>query len=113
MRVFVDTNFELYKDYTLVLGDMGELGENEIKYHTDLGSYINNKPNLNRNAKIISIGTLSKNITDAITKCETHHFNSIEEGVDFLKNNIQPPVTLFLKASRSMKFENIISGLNG
>ena len=40
-------------------------------------------------------------------------FSSIEEGVSYLKNNIQPPVTLFLKASRSMKFENIISGLNG
>ena len=113
MRVFVDTIFEHYKDYAIVLGDMGELGENEVKYHTDLGRYINNKSNLNKDAKIISIGTLSKNITDAITNCETHHFNTIEEGVNYLKNNIHPHVTLFLKASRSMKFENIISGLNG
>ena len=90
---------------------MGELGEKERKYHTDLGLYINNKPNLNKNAKIISIGTLSKNITDAITNCETHHFDTIDEGVEYLKN-IKSPVTLFLKASRSMKFENIISGLN-
>ena len=111
MRAFVDTIFELYKDYSLVLGDMGELGENEIKYHTDLGSYINNKPNLNKNAKIISVGTLSKNITDAITNCETHHFNSIDECIPFLKTSICHPTTLFLKASRSMKFENIISGL--
>ncbi len=111
MRVFVDTIFELYKDYTLVLGDMGELGENEIKYHRELGEYINNKANLNKNAKIISIGTLSKNITDEITNCEAHHFNTIEEGVNYIKNNITPPNTLFLKASRSMKFENIISGL--
>lgn len=113
MRVFVDTIFELYKDYTLVLGDMGELGENEVKYHRELGEYINNKQNLNKNAKIISIGALSKNITDVITNCETHHFDSIEEGIKFLKENITPPTTLFLKASRSMKFENIISGLNG
>ena len=113
MRAFVDTIFELYKDYTLVLGDMGELGENEVKYHRELGEYINNKQNLNKNAKIISIGALSKNITDVITNCETHHFNSIEEGIKFLKENITPPTTLFLKASRSMKFENIISGLNG
>ena len=113
MRVFVDTIFEHYKDYALVLGDMGELGENEVKYHSDLGRYINNKSNLNKNAKIISIGTLSKNITDAITNCETHHFDTIKEGVNYLKNNITPPTTLFLKASRSMKFENIISGLNG
>ena len=111
MRAFVDTIFELYKDYALVLGDMGELGDNEVQYHRELGEYINNKPNLNKNAKIISIGTLSKNITDAITTCETHHFNSIEEGVNYLRNNITPPTTLFLKASRSMKFENIITNL--
>ena len=113
MRAFIDTIFEHYKDYVLVLGDMGELGENEGKYHTDLGEYINNKPNLNKNAKIISIGTLSKNITDKITNCETHHFNSTDECIPYLKSNIYPPVTLFLKASRSMKFENIISGLQG
>ena len=113
MKAFVDTIFELYKDYTLVLGDMGELGVDEVMYHKELGEYINSKSNLNKNAKIISIGTLSKNITDAITKCETHHFDSTEEGVNYLKNNVSPPTTLFLKASRSMKFENIISGLNG
>ena len=108
MRAFVDTIFELYKDYVLILGDMGELGENEIEYHSELGKYINDKNNLNPNTKIISIGTLSKNITDSITKCETHHFNSIEESVGYLKENIYPPTTLFLKASRSMKFERII-----
>ena len=31
MRAFVDTIFEHYKNYVLILGDMGELGENEIK----------------------------------------------------------------------------------
>ena len=108
MRAFVDTIFELYDDYVLILGDMGELGENEVKYHRELGDYINNKNNLNKSTKVISIGTLSKNITDSITKCETKHFNSIEEVIPYLKENIQPPVKLFLKASRSMKFEKII-----
>ena len=108
MRAFVDTIFELYKDYVLVLGDMGELGKDEVKYHSELGEYINQKNNLNKSAKVISIGTLSKNITDSITKCETKHFNSIEEAIPYLKENIQPPVKLFLKASRSMKFEKII-----
>ena len=112
MRAFVDTILELYKDYVLVLGDMGELGENEVKYHRELGEYINNKNNLNKNAKIISIGNLSKNITDAVTKCAVYHFDTIDDAVVFLKKNIQPPVKLFLKASRSMKFENIISGLS-
>ena len=108
MRAFVDTILELYKNYTLILGDMGELGTNEIKYHSDLGKYINDKKNLSPDTKIISIGNLSKNITDSITKCETHHFDSIEDTIPYLRKSINPETTLFLKASRSMKFEKII-----
>lgn len=108
MRAFVDTIFELYKDYSLILGDMGELGENEIKYHRELGEYINSKKNLNPQTKVISIGTLSKNITDSIKNCETKHFETIEDAIPYLKSSIIPPTTLFLKASRSMKFEKII-----
>jgi len=108
MRAFVDTIFEHYKNYTLILGDMGELGENEIQYHKELGEYINNKTNLSSSAKIISIGTLSKNITDSITKCDTAHFVNIENVIPYLQLNIKSGTTIFLKASRSMKFERII-----
>ena len=108
MRAFVDTIFELYDNYTLVLGDMGELGENEADYHRELGEYINNHKKLNPNTTIISIGELSKNITDAIDNCKTAHFETIEDGVNYIKANISKSSILFLKASRSMKFERII-----
>ena len=108
MRVFVDTIFELYKNYVIILGDMGELGEDEIKYHADLGKYINEKENLPQNAKIISIGKLSKNITENIDRCFTKHFDIKEEAVNYIRENINKNSILFLKASRSMKFEQII-----
>ena len=108
MRAFVNTIFELYDNYTLVLGDMGELGANEINYHRELGEYINLHKKLNQNAVVISIGNLSKNITDKITNCKTAHFSTIEDGVNYIKNNISKSSKLFLKASRSMKFERII-----
>ena len=112
MRAFVDTIFELYDNYTLVLGDMGELGENEIQYHKELGEYINNHKKLSPNTTIISIGELSKNITDTIDNCKTAHFENIDCAVDFIKNNIDKASKLFLKASRSMKFERIIELLS-
>ena len=112
MRAFIDTITELYTNYAIILGDMGELGTNEIKYHSDLGEYINNKNNLAPDTKIISIGTLSKNITDSVTKCKTEHFDKIEKAIPYLKTNIQSGTTLFLKASRSMKFEKIIELLS-
>ena len=98
MRAFVDTIFELYNDYVLILGDMGELGENEVQYHKELGEYIFAK---NPNARVLTVGKLAKNIANS-------NFKTVEEVVDYIKNNISKESKLFLKASRSMKFERII-----
>ena len=111
MRAFVDTIFEHYDNYTLVLGDMGELGVNEINYHRELGEYIDRHKKLNPNTTIISIGNLSKNITDCIKNCKTEHFESIESAAKYIKHNISKSSKIFLKASRSMKFEKIIEAL--
>lgn len=106
MRAFINTIFELYTNYIIILGDMGELGENEIQYHKDLGKYIFNK---NSNIEILSVGNLSKNITD---NCNGKHFENIENCVNYIRQNISKDKKIFLKASRSMKFENIIDFLN-
>lgn len=98
MRAFVDTVFELYDNYLLVLGDMGELGENEVKYHKELGEYISTK---NPSAQVLTIGNLSKNIAEP-------NFKTIEDAVEYIKKNVSKDTKIFLKASRSMKFERII-----
>ena len=105
MKAFIDTVCELYDNYILILGDMGELGENEVYYHQEVGRYINNK---NSEAKIISIGNLSKNIS---AQCNGTHFENISSAVNYIKSNVSTDTKLFLKASRSMKFENIIEEL--
>jgi UDP-N-acetylmuramoyl-tripeptide--D-alanyl-D-alanine ligase len=112
MRAFIDTIFELYPDYTIILGDMGELGDNEQKYHQELGAYVNSHKKLNKNMTILSVGTLSKNITNAITNCEVKHFDNIEACVEYIKMRITQNYPIFLKASRSMRFEKIIEQLN-
>ncbi len=111
MKAFVDTIFELYDNYTLVLGDMGELGVNEIQYHKDLGKYINNHKKLNPKTTVITIGTLSENISEEIKNCKGISFKDIESAVEYIKNNIPKDSKIFLKASRSMKFEKIIDRL--
>ncbi len=98
MRAFVDTIFELYDNYVLILGDMGELGENEVQYHKELGEYIFKK---NSEAKILTVGSLSKYIAKP-------NFETIEDAVEYMKNNISRNTKIFLKASRSMKFEKFI-----
>ena len=106
MRAFINTIFELYDNYTVILGDMGELGNNEVEYHKELGKYIYQK---SPSAKIITIGTLSKNISD---NCNGIHFETIENSIPYIKNNVSKTAKIFLKASRSMKFEKIIELLN-
>lgn len=106
MRAFIDTICELYKNYVIILGDMGELGENEVQYHKELGEYINRK---GIGKSVISIGDLSKNITDS---CGGKHFDTIENAVAYVQKNITKDKKIFLKASRSMKFEQIIKELN-
>lgn len=111
MRAFTDTILEHYKNCALVLGDMGELGENEVQYHKELGEYINNHKKLNPNTQIITIGSLSKNISEMVKKCKSIHFEEIPQAVKYIKENISHEYKIFLKASRSMKFEKVIEKL--
>ena len=62
---------------------------------------------MNQEAQILSIGELSVNITDEIDKCFSLHFNTIEDACNYIMSNIKG-AKIFLKASRSMKFERII-----
>ena len=98
MKAFVDTIFDLYDNYLLILGDMGELGEDEIEYHKEIGEYIYKK---NPQARIVTIGNLAKYIGEP-------NFLTLKDAVDYIKSNISKDTKIFLKASRSMKFEKII-----
>ena len=108
MKATLNTVFELYPNSVIVLGDMGELGINESKYHSEIGEFINiKKPS----AKILTVGELSKNISDKINCCYTKNFDNTEDVTRYILANIENGTTIFLKASRSMKFENIIENL--
>ncbi|MGX7111272.1 UDP-N-acetylmuramoyl-tripeptide--D-alanyl-D-alanine ligase [Gemella cuniculi] len=104
--VISDLNDFEYK--TVVLGDMFELGKNEVEYHSEIGKYISeNSKNINL---IISVGNLAKNITNNVSNknIKTIHFSSTNEVSQYLINNTHINEVILFKASRSMKLENII-----
>ena len=111
MKAFVDTVFELYDNYVLVLADMKELGKDEILYHKELGEYINNHKLLKPDALVISIGDLAKNITEKIDRVSSLHFSDTKSAAEYIKNNVSADKTLFLKGSRGMKLEELITAL--
>ena len=115
MKAALSTVLELYPNSVLVLGNMGELGQDEIFYHKQIGDFILDKLDENNHVKIITVGNLAKEIAE-IVKEKGIFAVSFEENsqvVEYIKNNIEKDKTIFLKASRSMKFEEIFNGLKG
>ncbi len=104
MKAAITAFLGLYDgDKYLVLADMMELGENEVKYHKELGAFLNRFENLT----LITIGGLSKNISDECSH-PSHNFSSNIEAAEFLKHEAKKNSTILLKGSRSMKLEEII-----
>lgn len=98
-----------YNYKRIILGDMYELGKNEILFHENVGKYINDIKNNTIN-EVISIGKLAKNITKNIKKdtIKTIHFDDINKISDYIKQNKINNEILLFKASRSMQLEKII-----
>tara|TARA_Y100001970_G_scaffold160165_1_gene195934 strand:- start:64 stop:1395 length:1332 start_codon:yes stop_codon:yes gene_type:complete len=93
----------------LVIGDMKELGLESKKKHINLGEYINKKnPDL-----VFSFGELIFDTTSQLKnkKTSSKHFTDIRILIDNLKSDLIKGDAIYFKASRSLKFENIIKAL--
>lgn len=90
---------------SVVLGDMGELGLNEEEYHRETGEFLDTL----ECDYVLTIGDLAKFIQPKTIK--TLHFETKEELVNFILNNLPPKSNILFKASRFMKFEDIIEEL--
>ena len=93
-----------------ILGDMGELGENEIPLHEDVGRYA-----AGRTDHLIAIGELSKNLCEAAKNENPDLSASWYESVDaFLANadrELQDGDSVLVKASHFMQFSRIVDAL--
>ncbi len=93
-----------------VIGDMGELGENEIKLHEEVGITAA-KFNINL---ICCIGKLSAYMARAAEsngKSEVLHFETVDEFNKQAHKLIKKEDTVLVKASHFMKFDSIVSAL--
>lgn len=90
----------------LVLGDMGELGKDEKKYHSKLGEFLSGQ----KYDYLLTEGILAKSIKPK-NEAEKKHFSNKVDLVKYIKKEIPKGASILLKASRSMKFEEIIEEL--
>ena len=112
MKASVSTFVELYTNPVVVLGNMGELGENEIDFHREVGEFLGKKFK-GKKVLFLTVGELAKYIGDALLKYgfEVKSFKNNVETSCYILDNLHAGNTIFLKASRSMKFEEIIEEL--
>ncbi|MCF0138211.1 MAG: UDP-N-acetylmuramoyl-tripeptide--D-alanyl-D-alanine ligase [Oscillospiraceae bacterium] len=89
-----------------ILGDMLELGENKAELHAEVGRYAEEKGV----EMLITVGVLAENITSAVS-VEAHHFSTNAELIAELPNLIRKGDTVLVKASHSMRFEEISEAL--
>lgn len=97
----------------LVLGDMGELGKNEENYHKEIGEFLQNYDDF----ELITVGSLSKYIAKGLSsksdkEYKINSFDTNIEAAKYILENIPAGTTMLFKASRSMKFEEIIKELD-
>lgn len=91
---------------TVVLGDMGELGLNEEEYHAKTGEFLDNFDC----DYVLTLGELAKFINPQ--KIQTKHFDDKKELVNFINTKLPKGSSILFKASRFMKFEEIIEELS-
>ncbi|MBR3646132.1 MAG: UDP-N-acetylmuramoyl-tripeptide--D-alanyl-D-alanine ligase [Lachnospiraceae bacterium] len=91
-----------------ILGDMFELGENEIHLHKEVGEYAGKS----KIDKLICIGSLAENYAEGAYEAggnmEIVHYNTKEDFLDAIDEEILEHDNILIKASNGMKFKELV-----
>ncbi len=94
-----------------VLGDMGELGEDEALLHRQVGEFAGTLAI----DSCICVGPLCRNLADGIIsvnpQMEVRCIDSLQELLKVLPGLVQPEDTILVKASHFMHFEKVVEKL--
>ena len=91
-----------------VLGSMKELGEESYSVHSEIGKYAKE----NSVDVLITLGEFSTAYKEGFSSSENYNsFKNTEEAVEFLKEFIEKDDIILVKASRSMRLEEIVKQL--
>ena len=90
----------------MVVGDMGELGDDAVEMHRELGAAL-------REAgvkRLFAIGPMMSSAADRFG-ANAAHYQDIDALVAALQAEIGPGVNVLIKASRSMRLERVAAAL--
>ncbi len=90
----------------LVLGDMGELGDNAAAFHAEIGSAAR-KSGIE---KLYALGELSRQAVREFGS-KAQHFECVEDLQSALEKELKAGTTVLVKGSRFMKMERVVKYL--
>ncbi|GGP25657.1 UDP-N-acetylmuramoyl-tripeptide--D-alanyl-D-alanine ligase [Silvimonas amylolytica] len=95
------------KPSILVLGDMGELGgDNIVDRHTEVGQYAKDKG-------VQQLFTLGTAMVNAANTFGSAHYASLEDLLAALNKAVTPERIVLVKGSRFMQMERVVKALQG
>ena len=92
----------------LVLGDMGEVGDDGPAFHAEIGAYAR-ESGIER---MLAAGPLSRDTARAFG-ADGVHFDSVEALADRVARDAGSGVTVLVKGSRFMRMERVVAALTG
>lgn len=106
MRAAIDVLAAIPGRRFLALGDMGELGADAQRCHSEIGSYA-------KTAGIDRLYAIGENAVHATTAfgAGARHFSCIDDMLAEIEGALAPDVTLLVKGSRFMQMERVVRAL--
>lgn len=102
MRVAIDSLSEMKAPRLIVMGDMGEVGEQGMVFHAEVGEYAH----LKNVEKLFTFGELSEHASSHFKGAK--HFKTIEDLNDAVVSELENANSILVKGSRFMKMERVI-----
>lgn len=109
VRAAIDVLADLPAPQLLVLGDMGEVGDQGPQFHTEAASYARSQGV----ATLFALGALSQHAVAEFTRAggRAQHFDSIDELMNAVKKLLPSVSSVLVKGSRFMRLERVVEAL--
>jgi UDP-N-acetylmuramoyl-tripeptide--D-alanyl-D-alanine ligase len=108
VRAAIDVLAQAATPRILVLGDMGEVGNEGRQFHIEIGAYARGRGI----EHLLTLGELARHATDAFGGRARHH-DDVEKLMQALDTLVTPQTTILVKGSRFMKMERVVQHLTG
>lgn len=106
MRVAIEVAKEANKSTYFVMGDMGELGEEALRAHADIGAFAARK-GVN---ELLAVGHYSRHAVESFGK-GGHWFASKSSLIEYLKEHLTASHVVLVKGSRSARMDKIVDAI--